>query len=303
MVRADGAIKYSAARKAYLITDMIAEDSVKLTFDEGTTISKEIICLNGDVTIQTKGQSSDGNLLVNAKITSGGAVNLISAGNLTFGDEGTNNALIEAKDDITLTAERDIKVIDATKFKTQEGGLELTSNKGGIEVTGNVEAKDFVRLYTKGDNTEDRAGDYAERFEEGDYTAPAGTPSDSIVNPGIKVDGNIVTDGDLDIATYGDDVTVQNVKAGKMAAVGTSDGKVKIEGTIEGKNVSLYSEKATADIEFDKINMRKMSSPICDYYKSTEKFLLENDTSSLKLYDYNNSNNYIKKEIINNNFY
>ncbi|MCQ2361653.1 MAG: hypothetical protein MJ048_01300, partial [Acidaminococcaceae bacterium] len=256
MVRADGAIKYSAKNKAYLITDMIAEDSIKLTFDAGTTISKEIICLNGDVTIQTKGQSSSGDLTVSAKITSGGAVNLISAGNLTFGDDvGTNNALIEAKDDITLTAERDIKVIDATKFKTQEGGLELTSNKGGIKVTGNVKAKDFVRLYTKGDNTEDRAGDYAERFEEGAYTAPSDTSAGTL--SGIKVAGDITTEGDLDIATYGDDVAVQNVKAGKMAAVGTSGGKVKIEGTIEGKNVSLYSEKATAEIKFDKIKVEE----------------------------------------------
>ncbi|MBQ0067384.1 MAG: hypothetical protein KBS60_04270 [Phascolarctobacterium sp.] len=254
MVRADGAIKYSARNKAYLITDMIADDNIKLTFDEGTTISKEIICLNGDVTIQTKGQSSEGNLLVNAKITSSGAVNLISAGNLTFGDEGTNNALINAKDDITLTAERDIKVIDATKFETQEGGLELTSNKGGIDVTGNIAAKDFVRLYTKGDITEGRAGNYAERFE-GEYTAPSNTSAGTLT--GIKVTGDITTEGDLDIATYGDDVTVQNVKAGKMAAVGTSDGKVKIEGTIEGKNVALYSEKATAEIEFDKIKVEE----------------------------------------------
>ena len=257
MVRADGEIKYKAKNKAYLITDMIAEDGIKLTFDAGTTISKEIICLNGDVTIQTKGQSSSssGDLLVSAKITSGGAVNLISAGNLKF-DTTSGSAEINSKDDITLTAERDILVEDATKIMTEEGGLELTSNKGGIDVTGDIEAKDFVRLYTKGDNTEDRAGDYAERFD-GDYTAPTGTPSDSIVSPGIKVAGDITTEGDLDIATYGDDVTVQNVKAGKMAAVGTSDGKVKIEGTIEGKNVALYSEKATAEIEFDKIKVEE----------------------------------------------
>lgn len=66
---------------------------------------------------------------------------------------------------------------------------------------------------------------------------------------------------------------------------------------------SVCTPNSVYSIEFDKINMRKMSSPICDYFKSTEKFLLENDTSSLKLYDYNNSNNYIKKEVINNNFY
>ncbi len=353
MVRADGTVKYTAAGKAYLITDIVSGDGVKLVFDEGTTISKEIICLNGDVTIQTKGQNdtagdlfvsakitsggavnmiSAGNLkfdttsgaaeikskdditltaerdikvidvtkfetqegdleivsnkgnidvtcdiiaengdvtiqtkgqgtggdaLVNAKITSGGAVNMISAGNLTFGDEGTDNAFIETKDDITLTAERDIKVIDATKFETQEGGLELTSNKGGIDVTGDIVAKEFVRLYTKGGSEDERAGEYAERFEEGTYTPPAGTASGSIADPGIKVHNNITTEGSLDIATYGDDIRVQNLTAGEMAVVGTQNGKIEIGGTIKGESVALYSEAENANISYDNINVQK----------------------------------------------
>lgn len=256
MVKADGIIQYSAAHKAYLMTDMIAVDGIKLTFDEGTTLAKEIICLDGNITIQTKGQTTAGDLLVNAKITAGGAVNLISAGNLKFGDEETENkALIDAKGDITLTAERDILIVDATKLETETGGLELTSNKGGIDVTGDITAQKSVRIYTKGDSTQTEAGDYKDRFD-GDYTAPAGPPSASIAAQGIKINGNITTAGDVDLSTYDDKIETGNVTATGTVVVGNSEGTISL-GDVSGNNVALYSEAQDTDLTVGQIEIGK----------------------------------------------
>ena len=69
---------------------------------------------------------------------------------------------------------------------------------------------------------------------------------------------------------------------------------------------SVCTPNANHSIEFEKINMRKMSSPICAYYNSTQKFLeemIDKESSTLKNYDYTKSNNYINKEKINNNYY
>ncbi len=245
------------ASEGYVYSDkaFISEGDMVLEYGSGMQDLGEIKSNTGSVYITATGHNYADGLTINASVTAAKNIEIVVGnGQLTVSDSAGTAGTLHAGEDIVLTADDNVTIENAAKLVTDGGGLELTSNRGGIDVTGHVTAKDFVRIYTKGESTDERAGNYADRFA-GDYSEPTAMTTPTFT--GIKVDGNIVTDGDIDIATYGDDVTLKNVTAGKMAAVGTSDGKVKIEGTIKGQNVALYSEKATADIEFEKINVEE----------------------------------------------
>ena len=246
------------ASEGYVYSDkaFISEGDMVLEYGSGMQDLGEIKSNTGSVYITATGHNYADGLIINASVTAAKNIEIVVGnGQLTVSDSAGAAGTLHAGEDIVLTADDTVKIANAANLVTYGGGLELTSNRGGIEVvTGDVTAKDFVRIYTKGESTDERAGNYADRFV-GDYSEPTAMTTPTFT--GIKVDGNIVTNGDIDIATYGDDVTLKNVTAGKMAAVGTSDGKIKIEGTIKGQNVALYSEKATADIEFGKINVEE----------------------------------------------
>ncbi|MCQ2362918.1 MAG: hypothetical protein MJ041_01160 [Acidaminococcaceae bacterium] len=259
---ADGDMSLRAP-KGYVYSDkgMYAKGDLTLEFGAGEQ-SGEVISDSGNVTFISRGVDEKfRDLTISNHISAAnGKVTIVSCGNLTINDLDNMSSGIVSKNDIVLDAEKNIKIIDATDIRTAEGGIEIQSNSGDIDVTGPVNAKGFVRLYTKGGTADSRAwiSDENEKYNpfrnipESDVY-PQYSAGQSAGN--ITINGAIGTNGDVDLSSYDGNITVQNIIAGKMAVVGTHSGKIDIEGKIKGNDVALYSEADQVDISFGDIDV------------------------------------------------
>ena len=260
--------------------------SVQGNIDAGTDVT--VISKQGTVNYADGNITSGNNISIDGKRTVDVTGNVVSQGNsIVIGSDKDNvtvNGNLKAAETITMDAKKGIAVTeDITsqdgdiRINTVEGvvliggditatglgkSVEILNGVSDIVVNGSITADDFIRLYSKGNNEDDRAGAYDERIDT-DYRHKGDSRQLMLFSrlgmvpvTGITVNGDIVSNtGDIDIATYMDDISLHNITATGMAAVGTHSGEVAIEGVITGKDVTLYSESENANISFSGINV------------------------------------------------
>ena len=210
----------------YLDKDINAVGDVDLVFGVTVIASHAITSQTGDVNITT----TRGDLAVASNVTAAENINLNSAGSLDVGEftyKGQRyvSGSLNAGEDINMQAEGYIH----GELDLQGTDITGVSQKADINLKGNINSKGLTRLVTL---TEDKGGS-------------------------IKVDGNIVSQGDIDAGAYNGGVTINNITAKGMAAMGSHRGNVEV-GNAKGAEVVLYTENQDASVNFENIEVGKM---------------------------------------------
>lgn len=254
---ADGDINW-LAENIYNVAGQYSSSNLDMEITGASLYNTEKIITTGNVIVKATDQNS--NVVFGSSITSEtGSVTFNVGGNLTF----TGGASIDAAKDIILEVGNNI--ISAIKLDAGENvdvhsrGGTITLNDGANSDTGLVRVYSQISTGTNGTDT-------VHVF--GSVTAP---------------------EGSIDISSDTGDVGVDNLIAKNLAGVGTMKGDIKINGTISGKKVSIYTEDKDAKFTVNEMKATDELIVAGNYFNDSpyldmSKFMGDNDGFKLHIF-------------------
>ena len=245
------------------------QGDIALTAENNLTNTGNVVALDGEnrnegnVTIISK----QGNIAykMNADGAGGGGIDILGDGNLvavtqgkltleaknTADDKGkiTINSSLAAGRGINITADKQIAVDAAYGLTANDGGINITSVNGKLDLQGDITTLGIGDVVLNGKNSIETKG--AITVHKGDFTAtvtknPAESAGYITINKGDDGDKLQVEDGKIQLDATGN-ITVNTVVSAKKSIEMNADGAISNSGSITSteSNVALVGKDIT----------------------------------------------------------
>lgn len=234
-----------------------------IRFNQGTTLNAEASYILAKANLSM--EAIQGYLYNTMDMTSGGDLSLVSGKDLLIGVNVSDT--ISATGDVKLESQQGKVEMSEGVVNSKTGSIEISGSQGvsitnstvsseagsiavsgdaGVSITGGADIKAEAELTIGSDNGAIRIVENSSVFAKEDLLLAAET--------GVNVQNSDLQslNGSLSaVAMYGE-VNITELAAAEMVAVGSGSGSLSI-GTIQGKEVVLYTENSNTVINVDTI--------------------------------------------------
>lgn len=252
-----------ATQISYSTTAGITGVNSNIRFNPGTTLNADASYILSDANLSM--EAIQGYLYNTMDMTSGGDLSLVSGKDLLIGVNVSDT--ISATGDVKLESQQGKVEMSEGVVNSKTGSIEISGSQGvsitnstvsseagsiavsgdaGVSITGGADIKAEAELTIGSDNGAIRIVENSSVFAKEDLLLAAET--------GVNVQNSDLQslNGSLSaVAMYGE-VNITELAAAEMVAVGSGSGSLSI-GTIQGKEVVLYTENSNAVINVDTI--------------------------------------------------
>lgn len=252
-----------ATQISYSTTAGITGVNSNIRFNPGTTLNADASYILSDANLRM--EAIQGYLYNTMDMTSGGDLSLVSGKDLLIGVNVSDT--ISATGDVKLESQQGKVEMSEGVVNSKTGSIEISGSQGvsitnstvsseagsiavsgdaGVSITGGADIKAEAELTIGSDNGAIRIVENSSVFAKEDLLLAAET--------GVNVQNSDLQslNGSLSaVAMYGE-VNITELAAAEMVAVGSGSGSLSI-GTIQGKEVVLYTENSNTVINVDTI--------------------------------------------------
>lgn len=252
-----------ATQISYSTTAGITGVNSNIRFNPGTTLNADASYILSDANLSM--EAIQGYLYNTMDMTSGGDLSLVSGKDLLIGVNVSDT--ISATGDVKLESQQGKVEMSEGVVNSKTGSIEISGSQGvsitnstvsseagsiavsgdaGVSITGGADIKAEAELTIGSDNGAIRIVENSSVFAKEDLLLAAET--------GVNVQNSDLQslNGSLSaVAMYGE-VNITELAAAEMVAVGSGSGSLSI-GTIQGKEVVLYTENSNTVINVDTI--------------------------------------------------